>query len=158
MPSKRTQCYLKDSLFKRVNHLFATGPHWMLTLDIKRACFQFCPCFASLILTHSRPLRLACLSHQRTACTLLSGPCRSAAKDKCLRPSPESCRSTWYNTSGSSTSAHGRAWWMALYDVQNGHQLSEKGFEQSLLDTQTRQVPGGLISVVKNKLEVLGKE
>lgn len=39
---------------------------------------------------------------------------------------------------------------MALDDIQNGHQLSEKeGFEQSLWDTQTRQVPGGLTSVVR---------
>ena len=39
-----------------------------------------------------------------------------------------------------------------------GANSQKKGFEQSLLDTQTRQVPGGLTSVVKNKLEVPGKE
>ena len=77
---------------------------WLWTL--RGPASKFCTCFARLRLTHSRPLRLACLSHQRTACTLLSGPCCSAAKDECLRPSPASCRSTWHNTRGSFTFAH----------------------------------------------------
>ena len=47
--------------------------------------------------------------------------------------------------------------WLCM-TFRMGTSSQKKGFEQSLLDTQTRQVPAGLISVVKNKLEVLGKE